>query len=628
MKLAKTLAFAVVMAMWAVDASALADLEAVDEDMQVKATAFTDMRLDKAEFKDIEASYLVHSARDIHHGTPGITLRFSNHAANERRFRVSAAVNQSAAVNRNFSIRPGGTVEFTLFMPLAVERYDGYSTDHILSIAEMTDGAAVRVPKGMDVPIGGFEDGSKEDPWLLLSARISPKKLKESLSNAMHARKYEQKYKEYVRANHYLGTSAGHTGKLSGKKGGAAGAGTLEKATPFRFKANQFRFPAANWPGDWRCYSTYDGVFITADEYATLGADVKSALETYRALGGTLVVAKGQDGFADQKEAADLPRMIDRSVAVLVGDLDLRSYYYGKSESTEDLKRIPIEAKASVPVNALLAVLAVFALGIVPTMILISVRRNARMKLLAWLPGSAAVFAVIVAISAFVFFGTTPSVRLQSVTVLDQTTKKALTRGQFAVFSPVSVDGRVEFPSDAAFARRNFRSDGRSDSIKVESTDVQRLTSGWVKPLVTTFLDFTRVCERSERLDFRVSPTGGVTVVNLLGAKVAWGYANVGGRLWCFRDVEPGAEVPAQSVENPRLYPAGERYPFTSKETDFGRNWTKTVEFAKEKSFARTPAGEYVAEVEGSPFFQSPLARKANTSAAGIVFGKFKEVAE
>ena len=192
----------------------------------------------------------------------------------------------------------------------------------------------------------------------------------------------------------------------------------------------------------------------------------------------------------------------------------------------------------------------------------------------------------------------------------------------------MSVNGRIEFPSDAAFARRNARFNGKNDDIRVESAAAQRLAVGWVKPLVTTFFDFTRVCERSERLDFRVSPTGGVAVVNLLGAKVKTGHVNVGGRLWAFHDVEPGATVDAEKLEKLPQPPGGPRYPFADKGTTFGRDWKKNLEFVAD-SCHRLPQGEYVAEVEGSPFFENPLkGKKADTSAAGIVFGKFKEVAE
>jgi hypothetical protein len=276
----------------------------------------------------------------------------------------------------------------------------------------------------------------------------------------------------------------------------------------------------------------------------------------------------------------------------------------------------------------LLAVLMIFAVVIVPVAVLRSVKRNTRIRLLALLPGSAAVFAVVVAISAYVFFGTTPTVRLQSVTILDQTTKKAVTKGQCCIFSPVSVDGKIAFPSDAAFALRHYRG-GEENPASVESADEQRLVEGWVKPLVSSFFDFTRVCERPERLDFRVSPNGDVSVVNLLGAKVKTGYANVRGTLWTFKDVEPGATVKAEKLDKPPK-PQSDKvlYPFHDGQTAYGRDWVKNMELAT-ASCQQTLPGGYVVEVEGSPFFPSPLKRKkANTSSAGLVYGKFKEAAE
>ena len=280
-------------------------------------------------------------------------------------------------------------------------------------------------------------------------------------------------------------------------------------------------------------------IFITANEYASLGTDAKSALDTYRTLGGAVFVTKGNDGFADVQEAAAALKPIDEACDILSGDIQMN--YGSDSALLGDLQRIPIEAKATIPVKTLLLVLALFACIIVPVAVLRSVKRNTRIRLLAILPGAAAVFALAVAISVYAFFGTTPTVRLQSVTVLDQTTKKAITLGQFGVFTPVSLDGQIAFPSDTSFARRHVRAQNDDDElVTVDSADEQRLVDGWVKPLVSAFFDFSRVCERPERLDFRVSPNGDVSVVNLLGAKVKSGHANVGGALWAFHDVEPG----------------------------------------------------------------------------------------
>lgn len=614
MKLLKILQIAVIVSLSVLNAAALSLTTDTDsyEPTVMPTLLWKKITFGERDIKDLEASYSDCNADRIHHGTPGVTFRFKNNAARERSFIVRVGIRRSASVGKSFSIQPGATVEFTLFPPLAIEQGYHYSGDD-LSIFETTSGAkADRNMQSASFSMGYFASGAIDVPFFLLSAGISSKKLWDDLTKAMNEKNYFQRHTE-VSTRSYR--------KAKGKGRGR----------PYRFNANQFKFPMEKWPVDWRVYSTYDSIFITASEYASLGNDAKSALETYRTLGGAVFVTKGNDGFADVQEAAAALKPIDESCNVLTGDI--RMDYGSDSALLGDLKRIPIEAKATIPVKTLLLVLALFACIIVPVAVLRSVKRNTRIRLLAILPGAAAVFALAVAISVYAFFGTTPTVRLQSVTVLDQTTKKAITLGQFSVFSPVSLDGQIAFPSDASFARRHVRAQNDDDElVTVDSADEQRLVDGWVKPLVSAFFDFSRTCERPERLDFRVSPNGDVSVVNLLGAKVKSGHANVGGALWAFHDVEPGATAKAEKLgraDAPRPpVPPSARYPFYDEHTTYGRSWEENLKFVAESCNKVSP-GEYIVEVEGSPFFPNPLQRKkSNMSAAGLVFGKFKEVAE
>ena len=614
MKLSKILQIAVMVSLSVLNMAALAlmDPDSYEPTVITPTLQWKEITFGERDIQNIEVSYTYCNAVRIHHGTPGVTFRFKNNAARERSFIVKAITGRSALVGKNFSIQPGATVEFTLFLPLALEQGYRFGTCD-LSIFETTPGArADRNMQSTSFSMGSFTPGSNDVPIFLLSAGISSKKLWGDLTKAMNETNYLQR----------------HTEESSHRYHRAKGKG---RGSPYRFDAKQFRFPAEKWPVDWRIYSTYDSIFITANEYASLGTDAKSALDTYRTLGGAVFVTKGNDGFADVQEAAAALKPIDESCYILSGDIQMN--YGSDSALLGDLKRIPMEAKATVPVKTLLLVLALFACIIVPVAVLRSVKRNTRIRLLAILPGAAAVFALVVAVSAYAFFGTTPTVRLQSVTVLDQTTKKAVTLGQFCVFSPVSLDGQIAFPSDAAFARRHVRAQNDDDElVTVDSADEQRLVDGWVKPLVSAFFDFSRACERPERLDFRVSPNGDVAVVNLLGAKIKSGHANVGGALWAFHDVEPGATAKAEKLGGagaPRPpVPPRERYPFYDEQTTYGRNWEENLKFVAE-SCKKVSPGEYVVEVEGSPFFPNPLQRKkSNMSAAGLVFGKFKEVAE
>lgn len=618
MKTYMTLARAILVAALAATASAKA-LEVAETSSFTLTTSryMSEVRLDQAGelVKDLEVTHMVHGGNDaIHHGIPGITLRFHNTAANERSFLVEAQMPGSANVQKEFSIPPGGTTEFTLFMPLAEEKGPIiYGNSVILreTTPKSRSSNSLRrtLPLGVSMP-NGFHPANDTNPSALLSKSIDAKKLEDWLTKAQQFSNYKQrhKYSPY-------------------------GSRSRTSETRYGLAAHQYEFPTADWPRDWRCYSTFDAVFITAGDYGTLNEDAKSALDVYRAFGGAVFVTTGPDGFADLSEAAKALPAIDDSFEALVGDLGISNYYYSYSSSSnnleKDLKRIPIKAKSTVPVKTLQLVLAIFALVIVPLVTFRSVRRNVRMKLLVFLPGSAALFASLIAIFAYAFFGTTPSVRLQSVTVLDQTARKALTRGQFAVFSPVSIDGRISFPLDSAFRMRNV---GGQQTCGMGVADAQTLNSGWIKPLVTSFFDFERACERSERLDFRMSPSGEVTVANLLGAKVVWGQANVDGKLYEFTDIPPGGEAKAKKLDStPKSEPRELYCPFKAAfnaATGFGRDWDGTLSHAK-SSAAMIPSGEYIAEVEGSPFFPNPVTRKkTDTSAAGLVYGKFKEAAE
>ena len=560
---------------------------------------------------DIEASCMVHGAIEAHHGTPGITYRFKNNAPYERHFRLyDNGVDQSAAVSKAFTIPPGGTTEFTLFMPLSNERGDNNYNSSTINLLETTPGKPHKSVYASRSQLNGFCRKDESEPSLLLSAKIAAKKMREDLTTAMQQHNYTRRHKRTYYSRRY-----------SGK----------DEKEIYTFSARQFKFGPQEWPRDWRCYSTYDAIVITAGEYGALPDEVKSALDVYRLLGGAVIVTGGQDGFASTVEAARALSDIDDSFDALTGDLDITSYYYSYSSKSDilvdELKRIPIETKATLPLKTLLAILGAFALVVVPLTIFRSVKKNARMRLVVLLPAASAAIAIAIAAFAYAFFGVTPYVRLQSVTILDQMSKKALTRGQFGIFSPVSIGDSLAFPLDAAFRLRHAHSESRSDMRFVDVSDVQRLQSGWTSPLVSSFFDFEQAAERSERLDFRVSPSGEVTVVNLLGATVSWGQANVRGEIYAFADLPPGGEAKARKTDVKQRAATRPRYPFYGK-TSFGRDWDACVKFAKSR-FGEEQPGEYVVEVEGSPFFPNPLTgRKSHASAAGLVYGRFKEVAE
>ena len=177
MKFSKILQIAVMVSLSVLNAAALSLTTDPDPDSYEPTVTPTllwkEITFGERDIKDLEASYTDCNAVRIHHGTPGITFRFKNNAARERSFIVKAITGRSALVGKNFSIQPGATVEFTLFLPLALEQGYLFGT-YNLSIFETTPGARPdRNMQSASFSMGHFVPGSNIDvPIFLLSAEI------------------------------------------------------------------------------------------------------------------------------------------------------------------------------------------------------------------------------------------------------------------------------------------------------------------------------------------------------------------------------------------------------------------------------------------------------------------------
>ena len=251
-------------------------------------------------------------------------------------------------------------------------------------------------------------------------------------------------------------------------------------------------------------------------------------------------------------------------------------------------------------------------------------RKNRRLFLLAALPGSALALTIVVALVALAAYGTTPTVRVQAVTILDPESRLAVSRGQFAVFAPGQVSGKMSIPSDASFRLR-----GRQDGyLRVKCGETFRLEGEWIKPLSAAFFDFERAERRSERLEVKRGADGKITVANLLGSPIVGGQLQLDGQRYKIPPLAPGEETSVAGTPFAALSAKHLRSPaeelaaaFFGKSADYGRNWSKTLEIADGERTAM-PDGTYVVRLTGSPFFPSPLAEtKSYETAEAVVAG-------
>lgn len=387
------------------------------------------------------------------------------------------------------------------------------------------------------------------------------------------------------------------------------------------FNTSELRRGAADWPRDFRTYLPFDAVLMTEEVASALPEETRTALRAFKLLGGAVLTAK--DGT---KPPENLESIIGKAAERRKGDLDTHWYYRsGYGNTSEHFSKVPIKVGRSLPVGLLIWLLAIVALVAMPGMVWYCAKKNRRLLLLAVLPASAFALTAVVAVIALAAYGTTPTLRVQSTTILDPASRLAVTRGQFAVFAPGQVSRKMSIPSDASFCLRSR--DGIVDQLSVDYAESCRLEGNWVKPLSAAFFDFERAERRSERLDVKRGADGSITVANLLGSSIVEGFIQLGGMRYRVPPLAPGAEAAVSekvpSVEtSPSTTPAealAER--LFSASTNYGRRWSSTLEIASNTK-TPLPDGTYIVRMVGSPFFPSPLAgTKAYETMESVVAG-------
>ena len=516
---------------------------------------------------------------DITHDAPLSRIALRNTLPFPRTIQVSVQAPRSALSTRTVALGPGASATITLPGVFTVE--DGYGYG--------------------ESPITLFEakppnsNGPKSEP-LQLSSRVSD----------YHYASYGQTVENDVN----LLLSAGIVRDA------------VLPAFKHDFNSVELRRNAADWPRDFRAYLPFDAVCMTKEVADALPEETRAALRAFEILGGAVIT------FADGKSVpSNLQSTAEAAQRRRIGDLNVQKYYYSgtpDSRFTENHACVPINVGKSLPVGLLVLLLLFVAFIVMPGIVFMCAKRNRRLLILAALPGTAFALTLVVAAIALIAYGTTPTVRIQSVTILDPESRLAVTRGQFALFAPGNVTEEMSIPSDVSFRLRG-RGNERFTASFGESC---RLSGDWVKPLTATFFDFERAERRSERLDVRPAQDGDLVFANLLGVPVTGGTARFGNIRYKVPPLAPGEQATVKGEPLPDKAAANAPLPHETlfeKGTSYGRNWKDITELI-EKDKLLLPDRTYVVRLAGSPFFPSPLAsRKTDETAEAVVAGRIAD---
>ena len=516
---------------------------------------------------------------DITHDTPLSRIALRNTLPFPRTIQVSVQAPRSALSTRTVALGPGASATITLPGVFTVE--DGHSYgESAITLFE------AKPPNS---------NGPKSEP-LQLSSRVSD----------------------------YNYASYGHT--VENEVNLLLSAGIVRDAVLPAFKHDfnsvELRRDAADWPRDFRAYLPFDAVCMTKEVADALPEETRAALRAFEILGGAVIT------FADGKSVpSNLQSTAETAQRRRIGDQNIPGYYYSgtpDSRFTENHACVPINVGKSLPVGLLVFLLLLVAFIVMPGIVFVCAKRNRRLLILAALPGTAFALTLVVAAIALIAYGTTPTVRIQSVTILDPESRLAVTRGQFALFAPGNVTEEMSIPSDVSFRLRG-RGNERFTASFGESC---RLSGDWVKPLTATFFDFERAERRSERLDVRPAQDGDLVFANLLGVPVTGGTARFGNSRYKVPALAPGEQATVKGEPLPDKAAANAPLPHETlfeKGTSYGRNWKDITELI-EKDKLLLPDRTYVVRLAGSPFFPSPLAsRKTYETAEAVVAGRIAD---
>ena len=460
-------------------------------------------------------------------------------------------------------------------------------------------------------------------------------------------------------------------------KGGFGGGSSYGGSSfdPTAARAGDFAEP---WPGDWRAYSVFSGVFVAERDLPDLPAPAKAALRDYAAAGGAVFFVGAERVPAEFADAAltalatpaanSDAKLVSVPSAVPPDDSAVRSpldalrcglgLFAAVPESVarpgsaddlpEDLGSFLLRhvlragsvldnqneivdhlagtaaggaagAVGRPPVGVFLLLLAAFAVLAGPVSLWILARKNRRIQILWVLPAVSAVFSVAILLSLLLREGVTPSASARCGVLLDQRAGRAVVFADHAFYSPLTL-GPVDLPADAAVDPRDSHKGGGP----LHAGRTARY-EGWISPRTPGAFTDAAVRATRLRLDVRTNPaTGAVEAVNAFGAPIDELYLLDGdGLLLAASGIAPGATAPLDALRG---------------DDEHAKSWTKhrdelrtalaygSVPLKLDVLSRPDPATRrfYVAVLPASPFEPDPLpGRKTKKTEKTIVYGLY-----
>ncbi len=422
--------------------------------------------------------------------------------------------------------------------------------------------------------------------------------------------------------------------------------GTYSPDPAERLALFRSELPVAQWSPNWLGYSCYDAILCSAKEAEEMPSQVRLAVRRFVECGGMLFIhgrsvptAFSENGSSDGKGGyyvgmghvvptpepgkndwdATYQKLLDTNIPV-----------YRAEDRPTNLYDLLV-AGAEVPVRGLFLLVLVFGVVIGPANLWLLSRYKRRVWLWWNVPAISAVACLLVFGYSLASEGWTGYGKTASLTLLDESTRRATTIGYVSYYNPLAPGG-LHFDSDTDVALLDVTSNPwrrypRRSAVGlcfVDWTHDQHMTSGWMKARVPAYLQVRKNADRRERLTVEPQADGSLKVVNALGANIKrLCLADTSGRVFEGSDIPAGAErtlARSGSAMPDEGNPGRMRGIFTDG------NWLgrfQMIEQTHDPAALLAP-GCYLAYLDRSPFVESPLSGVAPEHSTAIVYGIMK----
>jgi hypothetical protein len=409
--------------------------------------------------------------------------------------------------------------------------------------------------------------------------------------------------------------------------------------------ARGFQFVnAETWSGDWLAYSRYDGIVITAADLKEVPAEVRTALWQYVETGGALLVLgksdlsglsavradeDSKDGWMNVRAGlgrcrvspdANYAKWDARHFEMLAKDWnDIAAAWQGRGDLSSANQQFPVIDDFGIPIRGLFVLMFLFTLAIGPINLLVLTYKKRRLWML-WTTPAISLFTCLAVFGYMLISeGWQGRLHTDTLTLLDETTHRATTVGQTGVYSPLTPGDGLHFDYQTEVTSLQYHPEGRGAmrSCTIDLSRDQHFATGWVEARVPALFKIRKSEQRRERVALQRERDGRWSMVNGLSAAIRrfW-YADDKGQIHTGEDIAAGA----RTLLNP-----------TEKETPVvglslggplsGTSWLNSMRMLTDKPQEYLRPGNYLAEVDESPFLDDPLRQAKNRKVHALIVG-------